>query len=224
MRRLLLGLVTASALAVANVSALAAEGRTATELPLRIAPASELLLTMPAGSTVTVGDCSGGWCRVTWRSYTGYALKSGLVITAATRDRGPVHGGVATADGSQLWPILPPYPYRSGYYPKADWYHDIPPYVAIEPSFYRRRYFMIFQEHNRYRFMPHIFRGDHYRGGSIQAINMQKIHATLKGDESTSTDTTPATTPNPTKPAPTSPNPLSPAAPHAKAPASGVNN
>jgi hypothetical protein len=70
-----------------------------------------------------------------------------------------VRGGVTTADGSEIWPILPPYPYRSGYYPKADWYHDIPPYVSIEPSFYRRHYFMIAQEHNRYRYVPHIFSG-----------------------------------------------------------------
>ena len=205
MRWLLLGVVAASALTVANLPAFAAQGRTTTELPLRAAPSSntELLLTMPAGSPVTVGSCSGGWCRVTWNTYSGYAPRSGLVIAAVTRTRGPVRGGVTTADGSQLWPILPPYPYRSGYYPKADWYHDIPPYVAIEPSFYRRRYFMIGQEHDRYRFMPHVFSGDRYGGGSIQNINMQNIGVTLKSDESTSTYTSPdTTTPNPTTPAP----------------------
>ena len=120
---------------------------------------TELLLNLPGGAAVTVGACSGGWCRVTWNSYSGYTLKRGLVITAATRTRGPVRGGITAADGSEIWPILPPYPYRSGYYPKADWYHDIPPYVAIEPSYYRKRYFMIAQERNRYRYMPHIFRG-----------------------------------------------------------------
>jgi uncharacterized protein YraI len=214
MRSFLSAFIAALALVTAAAPALAAQGRTTTNLPLRAAPASntELLLTMPAGSTVTVGSCSGAWCRVTWNSYSGYTLKSGLVITAATRTRGPVRGGVTTADGSQLWPILPPYPYRSGYYPKADWYHDIPPYVAIEPSFYRRRYFMILQEHDRYRFMPHVFSGDRYGGGSIQDIDMQKISATLKSDESTSTYTRPDTTiPNPTNPAPITPNPTTPA-------------
>ena len=202
MRWSLLGVVAASVLAVANLPAFAAQGRTTTELPLRAAPSSntELLLTIPAGSAVTIGSCSGGWCRVTWNSYSGYTLKGGLVVTAATRIRGPVRGGVTTADGSQLWPILPPYPYRSGYYPKADWYHDIPPYVAIEPSFYRRRYFMIGQEHDRYRFMPYVFRGDHYRGGSIQDIDLQKISAgAALRYESTTTPAT--TTPNPSSPA-----------------------
>ena len=210
MRSLLLCVVAASALVFATAPALAAQGRTTSELPLLAAPASntELLLTMPAGAAVTVGACSGGWCRVTWNSYSGYTPKSGLVITPATRTRGPVRGGITTADGSEVWPILPPYPYRSGYYPKADWYHDIPPYVAIEPSYYRKRYFMIAQERNRYRFMPHVFSGDRYGGGSIQSINMQHIGATLKSDESTNTykmpdTTTPdTTTPNPTTPAP----------------------
>jgi uncharacterized protein YraI len=162
MRSLLLGLVVTSALVCGAAPAFASQGKTTTELPLRAAPASntELLLTMPAGAAVTVGACSGGWCRVTWNSYSGYTLRSGLVITAATRTRAPVRGGITTADGSEIWPILPPYPYRSGYYPKADWYHDIPPYVAIEPSYYRKRYFMIAQERNRYRYMPHIFHGN----------------------------------------------------------------
>jgi len=164
MRSLLLGLVAASTLVFATAPALAAQGRTTTELPLRAAPASntELLLTMPAGAAVTVGACSGGWCRVSWNSYSGYTPRSGLTITAAARTRGPVRGGITTADGSEVWPILPPYPYRSGYYPKADWYHDIPPYVAIEPSYYRKRYFMIAQERNRYRYIPHIFRGHNW--------------------------------------------------------------
>jgi hypothetical protein len=186
MRSLLLSLVAVSALIVVVGPASAAQGTTTTALALRAAPSSntELLLTIPAGSAVTVGRCSGAWCRVTWNSYSGYAARSGLTIAVATPTRGPVRGGYTTADGSQLWPILPPYPYRSGYYPKADWYHDIPPYVAIEPSFYRRHYFMIAQEHDRYRYVPHIFRGNHYGdSGRIEDINMQAISNTLKNTQ-----------------------------------------
>jgi Bacterial SH3 domain len=186
MRSLLPSLVAASALMFAAGSASAAQGTTTAALALRAAPASntELLLTIPAGSAVTVGRCSGAWCRVTWNSYSGYAVRRGLTIAVATPTPGPVRGGYTTADGSQLWPILPPYPYRSGYYPKADWYHDIPPYVAIEPSFYRRRYFMIAQEHNRYRYVPHIFHGNRYGdGGPIEDINMRAISSTLKNTE-----------------------------------------
>ena len=38
-------------------------------------------------------------------------------------------------------------------------YYDLPPYAAIKPGFYHWRYFMMAQERNRYRYMPHIFRG-----------------------------------------------------------------
>jgi hypothetical protein len=60
-------------------------------------------------------------------------------------------------------PVYPPYPYKAGHYPTADSYYDLPPYAAISPGFYHWRYFMIAQERNRYRYMPHIFRG--YRNG-----------------------------------------------------------
>jgi hypothetical protein len=108
------------------------------------------------------------------------------VITAATRTRGPVRGGITAADGSEIWPILPPYPYRSGYYPKADWYHDIPPYVAIEPSYYRKRYFMIAQERNRYRYMPHIFRGysaDDYGADTGSEYDVTPMTSDTKTDD-----------------------------------------
>jgi hypothetical protein len=56
-------------------------------------------------------------------------------------------------------PVYPPYPYKAGHYPTADSYYDMPPYAAINPGFYRWRYFLMAQERNRYRYMPHIFRG-----------------------------------------------------------------
>src|SRR5215467_10148944 len=205
------------ALVISAGAALARVGTTTTELGLRKGPSAntELLLTMPAGAKVSVGACSGAWCKVNWNGYAGYAVKSGLVISAAPSPSIAVRPVYPPA--GDIVPIYPPYPYRSGYYPKADWYFDIPPYTAIEPSFYRRRYFMMLQERNRYRYMPSIFRGDHYRGGgSITGINMPKISAGLKQDLSTPihlrepTSTTPTTTP-PTSPAIPSPAPTTPA-------------
>lgn len=181
MRSSRLGLLMAGiALAVCGGTAEARDGTTATELALRAAPSrnTELLLTLPAGANVNVGACSRGWCKVVWNSYSGYAPTSGLVIVASTPVRGPVRGAINGPNG-EIWPIFPPYPYRSGYYPKADWYHDMPPYVAIEPSFYRRRHFMMAQEHNRYRYMPHIFHGNS-DGDRIDDIDIQNISSRLK--------------------------------------------
>ena len=56
-------------------------------------------------------------------------------------------------------PVYPPYPYKAGHYPTVDSYYDLPPYAATNPRFYRRRNFLVAQERNRYRYMPHIFRG-----------------------------------------------------------------
>jgi uncharacterized protein YraI len=186
-------------LVLSAAGALARVGTTTTELGLRAAPSSntELLLTMPAGAKVNVGACSGAWCKVTWNGYSGYAVKSGLAISAAPASR--VTARAVYPPSGEIVPIYPPYPYRSGYYPKADWYFDIPPYTAIEPSFYRRRYFMMAQERNRYRFVPHIFRGGHYGdGGPITDVNMKKISASLKTDLTAPTPTT--TTPDLTAP------------------------
>jgi uncharacterized protein YraI len=135
-----------------------AEARTATtttDLALRSGPSSktELLLTMPAGAAVAVGSCSAYWCKVTWNSYSGYARKSGLAIGAERQ------AARAVPTGRPYIPVFPRYPYRAGHYPKADWYYDLPPYAAIVPSFYRRRFFMLAQERDRYRYMPHIFSG-----------------------------------------------------------------
>lgn len=168
------------ALVVFTGAAEARGGTTTTELALRAAPSSntELLLTIPAGATVYVGGCSGAWCKVTWNSYSGYASQSGLTISAASSRREAAGGGGSSANGEFI-PIYPPYPYRSGYYPKADWYYQLPPYAAIEPSFYRRRYFMMAQERNRYRYTPHIFRG-YSDGERIDDIDIQGMSGTLK--------------------------------------------
>jgi hypothetical protein len=57
-------------------------------------------------------------------------------------------------------PVYPPYAYRSGHYPTADSYYNLPPYAAISPRWYRKRYFLTLRERGRYRYVPHIFRGN----------------------------------------------------------------
>ncbi len=88
---------------------------------------------------------------------------------------------------SEVWPIFPAYPYRAGHYPHADSYFDMPPYTAILPSFYRKRFFMMAQERDRYRYMPHVFRGSNTYGdgGQIEAIDLQGFRSSvgIYGDE-----------------------------------------
>ena len=108
----------------------------------------------------------------------GWMILFALVLCSGAAEAGP--RGVGFVDDRSLIPIYPPYPYRSGYYPKADWYRDMPPYVALDPSFHRRRYFMLAQERNRYRYMPRIFHG-YSDGEGIEDVDIRDISASLKG-------------------------------------------
>ena len=153
--------VFAAALCACGTEALArVEAVAARELALRAGPGSgyELLLTLPAGAVVRVQGCDGLWCNVVWKGYDGFTNESGL-----RNEPRPIK----VIPGERQWiPVVPTYPYRAGYYPKADWYFDLPPYAATLPQFHRRRYFMMAQERNRYRYMPHIFSG--YSGDGIK--------------------------------------------------------
>ena len=142
-------LAAAVALAMSTGTAFAMIGKTTTDVALRTAPTAraELILNLPEGTLVNVGRCSRGWCGVTWNKYGGYVRASALQFQNTP------------AAGPPAIPVFPPYPYKAGHYPTADAYYDLPPYAATNPSFYRWRHFLLAQERNRYRYMPHIFRG-----------------------------------------------------------------
>jgi len=163
----------AIALALSASAAQARDAATATALSLREGPGTKYdrIATIPAGARVDIKGCRDGWCALTWDGYRGYASQRGLLLETAE------------VVEPEVWPIFPPYPYRAGHYPKADWYYDMPPYTAISPSFYRKRFFMMAQERNRYRYMPHIFRdsgayGD--GGGPIEDVDIQGVSAGIR--------------------------------------------
>jgi hypothetical protein len=149
MRVLIRVFAAAVALAMSAGTAFAVMGKTNTDVALRTAPTAhaELILNLPEGTLVNVGRCSRGWCGVTWNKYGGYVRASALQFQSPP------------AAGPPAIPVFPPYPYKAGHYPTADAYYDLPPYAATNPSFYRWRHFLTAQERNRYRYMPHIFRG-----------------------------------------------------------------
>jgi Bacterial SH3 domain len=57
------------------------------ETNLRKAPGtdSEILTLIPKGTTVEVGDCRNGWCRVSWKGQDGYAIARNLGTAPASR-------------------------------------------------------------------------------------------------------------------------------------------
>ncbi|WP_108680918.1 SH3 domain-containing protein [Methyloceanibacter sp. wino2] len=173
----LIGLVLGAGV-LAMDTAQATEAATATALNLRDGPGTGYakIATMPAGSPVKVKGCRDGWCGVIWRGRKGYASQRGLALGYAD---------YAELVEPEVWPIFPAYPYRSGYYSKADWYFDMPPYTAISPKFYRKRFLMMAQERDRYRYVPNIFRGGsgYYDDTPIGYVNTQAAAAALRDPE-----------------------------------------
>ena len=86
-------------------------------------------------------------------------IKPLAAAVALAMSTSTAHAQHASAGGPPAVPVYPPYSYKAGHYPTAEAYYDLPPYAATNPSFYRWRFFMIGQERNRYRYMPHIFHG-----------------------------------------------------------------
>ncbi|MFD0987622.1 SH3 domain-containing protein [Methyloligella solikamskensis] len=139
-------------LAVAAVAGLfassadAGQAHTTADLNLRTGPGTQyqIIATMPAGSRIDIGDCADNWCAVEWRGQDGFASMVGL----AGGQAGPV---------PEVIVIDPPYPYRAGHYRSTNVYRELPPYAAVPPRFYPRRYILSPRERNRYRYRPHIF-------------------------------------------------------------------
>ena len=189
MRALIRMLAAAVALAMSAGSAFAVMGKTNTDVALRTAPTAhaELILNLPEGTLVNVGRCSRRWCGVTWNKYRGYVRASALQFQSTP------------ASGPPAIPVFPPYPYKAGHYPTADAYYDLPPYAATNPSFYRWRHFLTAQERNRYRYMPHIFRG---YSGYLEDLPTVSSSETLEpASESMSPKSPPTAEPSPAGPA-----------------------
>jgi uncharacterized protein YraI len=183
-------LAGAVALALSIGSALAAMGKTTTDVALRRAPTAQaqLILNLSQGTLVNVGGCLRGWCAVTWNKYSGYVRQSALQFQSIT------------ANDSSTIPVFPPYPYKAGHYPTADAYYDLPPYTAIDPSFYRWRHFLTAQERNRYRYMPYVFRG--VPSVYLEQPTFRSAETTAPASEPVSPKSPPKPEPSPATPAP----------------------
>lgn len=101
---------------------------------LRAAPGttSEVLAKIPGGSLVDTGECSEGWCAVTWQDKSGFAIQSALDMSGrvparqtarqtAPLPRGPAYRGPVYADEPDYVEAPPavyyePGPYYNGYY------------------------------------------------------------------------------------------------------------
>lgn len=121
---LLLGAVT---------GALAKPAYVPSTVNLRAAPGTtnEIVAKIPGGSLVDAGDCTDGWCAVTWQDKSGFAIQSALDLSGRvppqqrrTVVRRPAYsGGPVYFDEPPVYYAPPPVYVRPYYY--RDWrYRD----------------------------------------------------------------------------------------------------
>ena len=112
-------------------AALAAPGTAVSTVNLRAEAntASTILGKIGAGSRVDVGDCTAGWCAVTWQGKSGFVIQTSLDMSGR-----PVARARRVAPGSQY--VVPAYPRAPGYVPARP-----PAYVPGPPVVYAPGYF-----------------------------------------------------------------------------------
>jgi hypothetical protein len=94
---------------------------------------SEIITTIPAGSTVRVTGCSGEWCEVTWNGRSGYAIARNL-STGAPRQA----GAYGPRPG---YPGGPRPGYADGYGPEPGAGYEAPGYYAPPAVVYGPAYY-----------------------------------------------------------------------------------
>lgn len=118
---------------------------------LRAAPGtkSDVVTKIPGGSLIDAGECSEGWCEVTWQDKKGFAIETALDMSgrvprqaAASGQvtgsvRRPVYGSNAPADPDAGYvPVDEP-----AYYPPPPAYYYGPgPYYYHRPNWGYRRH------------------------------------------------------------------------------------
>ena len=99
--------------------ALAKPAYVASTLNLRAAPGttSEIVGKIPGGSLVDAGECTEGWCAVTWQDKSGFTIESALDLSSRVPPRRTVVRRPVYADEPPIYYEVPPPPYYARPYP-----------------------------------------------------------------------------------------------------------
>ncbi len=99
---------------------------------LRAGPGTDkdILGKIPSGSLIDVGDCTGGWCAVTWQGKSGFAIETAIDMSGRVPPRNYVHRRYYVEEPPAYYLPPPPPPvyvvpyYRRPYYgPYWGWRH-----------------------------------------------------------------------------------------------------
>ena len=106
--------LSACAVVLLNASAAALPGVAVTTVNLRAEAntASAVLAKMSAGARLDIGDCKDGWCAVTFRGRSGFAIQTALDASGRARviRRAPPPGAIPDDDFVPVAPGYRPYP------------------------------------------------------------------------------------------------------------------
>lgn len=132
MRARLLGLAVAAAALAGGVPALAKPAYVPATVNLRAGAGTdkEILGKIPSGSLIDVGDCTNGWCAVTWQDKSGFAIETAIDKSGRVPPR-PVMRRRYYVEEPPVYYVPPPPPpvyvmpyYRRHYYsPYWGWRH-----------------------------------------------------------------------------------------------------
>jgi len=125
------------AIACIAMPALAKPAYVASTVNLRVAPGtgSDIVAKIPGGSLVDVGACDEGWCEISWRDKTGFAIQTALNMSGRVPQpraaagpayrqgpQGPqVVEGPEVVDGPVYYDRPPPRVYYGGRYDRPYW-------------------------------------------------------------------------------------------------------
>ena len=101
----------------AATGAVAKPAYVASTVNLRAAPGttSEVVAKIPGGSLIDAGECSEGWCAVTWQDKSGFAIQSALDMSGRVPQRRAARAPVY-ADEPEEVIVGPPVYYEPGPY------------------------------------------------------------------------------------------------------------
>ena len=123
MRNILGGAVALAALLAFVPGAFAKPAYVASTVNLRAAPGttSEIVSKIPGGSLVDAGECTEGWCAITWQDKSGFAIQtaldmSGRVPPRSAAVRRPVYGPDYVEEPPIYYQVPPPPFYARPYY------------------------------------------------------------------------------------------------------------
>ena len=124
-----LGLSSLALLLGATALASAKPAYVGSTVNLRAAPGttSEVIVKIPGGSLVDAGECSEGWCAVTWQDRSGFAIQSSLDMSG----RVPARQAAPTSRAPA---------YRGSVY-GGTVYDDEPEYIGPPPVYYGPPYY-----------------------------------------------------------------------------------